>query len=61
MSCICKTACFLANYAPHSLQAGRKTGIVLERSGLLGTKSDSSCGLRPQPISGLPAIEPGLF
>ena len=24
MSCIHKTACFLANYAPHSLQAGRK-------------------------------------
>ena len=61
MSCICKTACFLANYAPHSLQAGRKMGIVLERSGLLRTKSNSSCGLRPQPIRGLPAIEPGLF
>ena len=24
MSCISKTACFLANYAPHSLWAGRK-------------------------------------
>ena len=39
MSCICKTACFLANYAPHSLQAGRKTSIILERSSSLGTKS----------------------
>ena len=27
--CICKTACFLANYAPHSLQAGRKMSIIL--------------------------------
>ena len=61
MSCICKTACFLANYAPHSLQAGRKTSIVLEWSSSLGTKSDSSLGLRPQPIRGLPAIEPGSF
>ena len=29
VSCTCKTACFLANYAPHSLQAGRKMGIIL--------------------------------
>ena len=43
MSCICKTACFLANYAPHSLQAGRKMSIVLEWSGSLGMKS----GLKP--------------
>ena len=44
MSCLSKTTCFLANYTPHSLQAGRKWVSFFERSGLLGTKS----GLKPR-------------
>ena len=46
VSCICKTACFLANYAPHSLQAGKKMEpydskqiSFTKRSEQLGTKT----------------------
>ena len=35
VSCICKTACFLANYAPHSLQPGRKGGAVRLQVGIV--------------------------
>ena len=65
VSCISKTACFLANYAhfPSSLEGmwshkAPSRYRSLNGANGLGRNPDSSHRFWPQPIRGLPTIEP---